>query len=125
MPLVLYYTRCKLFILILKYCLIKKISFTSLLGNMLYVNNGLQSTVTWPHSEIFIQEQSYSSVHSGRSLAWDYLRGDIDDPCGVIADFFEVIADFFGVIADFCGVVATPEAIGGLAVGDADRCATH
>ena len=40
-----------------------------------------------------LQEQSYSSLHSGRSLAWDHVRGDIDDPCGAIADFCEVIAD--------------------------------
>ena len=56
-------------------------------------------------SEIIFQEQSYSSLHSGRSLAWVHFRGDIDDPCGVIADFC-------GVITDPCGVVAIPEAIG-------------
>ena len=39
MPLVLYYTLCKLFvILIWKYCLINKIPFGDLLGNMLYEN---------------------------------------------------------------------------------------
>ena len=63
--------------------------------------------------EFFFQEQSYSSLHSGRSSAWDHVRGDIDDPC----------ADFRGVIADPCGVVAIPEAIGGRAV--ADRCETR
>ena len=67
--------------------------------------------------EFFFQEQSYSSLHSGRSLAWDHIRGDIDDPCGAIADFC-------GVIADPCGVVAIPEAIGGRRCADADRCAT-
>ena len=51
-----------------------------------------------------------SSLHSGRSLAWDHVRGDIDDPCGDIADFC-------GVIADPCGAVVIPEA-------DADCCAT-
>ena len=56
--------------------------------------------------EFFFQEQSYFSLHSGRSLAWDHVRGDIDDPCGAIADFC-------GVIADPCGVVAIHEAIGG------------
>ena len=35
--------------------------------------------------EFFFQEQSYSSLHSGWSLAWDHVRGDIDDFCGVIA----------------------------------------
>ena len=63
--------------------------------------------------EFFLQEQSYSSLHSGRSLAWDHVRGDIDDPCGTIADFCVVIADPGGV-------VAIPEAI-----GDADRYATR
>ena len=75
--------------------------------------------------EIVFQEQSYSSLYSGRSLAWDHFRGDIEDPCGVIADFCVVIANFCGVIADPCGVAAIPEAIVGRAVGDADRCATH
>ena len=62
--------------------------------------------------EFFFLEQSYSSLHSGRSLAWDHIRGDIDAPCGAIADFC-------GVITDPCGVVAIPEAIGGRAVADA------
>ena len=44
-------------------------------------------------------------------MAWDHIRGDIDDPCGVIADFC-------GVIADPCDVVAIPEAIGGCVVAD-------
>ena len=69
--------------------------------------------------EFFFQEQSYSSLHSGRSLARDHVRGDIDDPCGAIADFCGVIADFCGVIADPCSVVAIPEAIGGPAGADA------
>ena len=55
--------------------------------------------------EIFFQEQSYSSLHSGWSLAWDHVRGDIDNPCCAIADFC-------GVIADPYGVVAIPGAIG-------------
>ena len=63
--------------------------------------------------EFFFQEQSYSSLHSGRSLAWDHVCGDIDDPCDAIADFCGIIANFCGVTADPCGVVATPEAIGG------------
>ena len=58
--------------------------------------------------EFFFQEQSYSSLHSGQSLTWDHVRGNIDDPCGVIADFCGVIADPCGVIADFCGVIADP-----------------
>ena len=61
--------------------------------------------------EFVFLEQSYSSVHSGRSLAWGHFRGDIDDPCGVIADFC-------GVIVNPCGVVAILEAIGGSAIAD-------
>ena len=55
-------------------------------------------------SEIVFQEQSYSHLHSasGQSLAWDHFRGDIDDPCGIVADFCRVIADP-------CGVVAIPD----------------
>ena len=64
--------------------------------------------------EFFFQEQSYSSLHSGRSLAWDHIRGDTDDLCGAIADFC-------GVVADPCGAVA----IGGHAGADAVRCATR
>ena len=55
--------------------------------------------------EFFSQEQSYSSLHSGRSSAWDHVRGDIGDPCSAIADL--------------CGVIAIPEAIGGRAGADA------
>ena len=58
--------------------------------------------------EIVFQEQSYSSLHSRWSLAWDHFRGNIDDPCGVIADFCRVIADFCGVIAHFCVIIAYP-----------------
>ena len=67
-----------------------------------------------PPLEFFFQEQSYSSLHSGWSLAWDHIRGDIDDSCGAIADF--------------CGVVADPGgafAIGGRRCGDGVRCATR
>ena len=78
----------KLFICILVFSVIN--NFT--LGN--------KSDMTCPTPlEFFFQEQSYSSLHSGLSLAWDHIRGDIDDPCGAIADF--------------CGVIA-----------GADRCAT-
>ena len=58
--------------------------------------------------EFFFQEQSYSSLHSGRSSALDHICGDIDDQCGAIADFCGVIADPCGVIADPCGVIADP-----------------
>ena len=62
--------------------------------------------------EFVFQEQSYSSLHSEQSSAWDHFRGDITDPCSIIADFCRVFADPFGV-------VAIPEAIGGRAVVDA------
>ena len=55
---------------------------------------------------------TFSKPDSGWSLAWDHVRGNIDEPCGAIADFCGVIADPCGVIADPCGVVAIPEAIG-------------
>ena len=92
-----------------------------------------QSWCTTP-LELVFQEQSYSSLHSGRSLAWDHFRGVSDDPCG-IADFCRVIAnpciiiaDPCGVITDPCGVVAIPVVIGGHVVGDVAMqicCATH
>ena len=47
--------------------------------------------------EFVFQEQSYSSLHSGWSSAWDHVRG--------------TIADFCGVIGNPCGVVAIPVAI--------------
>ena len=43
--------------------------------------------------EFVFQEQSCCCLHSGRSLAWDHVRGDIDDPCGAMADFCSVIAN--------------------------------
>ena len=49
--------------------------------------------------EFVFLEQSYASLHSGRSLAWDHVRGNIDDPRGTIADFC-------GTIADPCGFLA-------------------
>ena len=74
---------------------------------------GIFSRPDWAPLEFYFQEQSYSSLHSGRTLAWDYVRGDIDYPCGTIADFCGVNTDFSGVIVDLCGVVTIPEAIGG------------
>ena len=71
-----------------------------------------------PLSKIVFQAQSYFSLHSGWSLAWDHFRGNIDDPCGVIANFC-------GVIADSCGVVAIPEVIGGCRCSNANLCTTH
>ena len=81
------------------------------------INISVESVET-PPLEFFFEEQSYSSLHSGRCLAWDHVRGDIDDPCGAIADFC-------GVIANPCGVVVIHEAIGGRRCGNADRCVTR
>ena len=61
--------------------------------------------------EIVFQEQSYSSLHSRQSLAWDHFRGDINNPCGNTADPCGVIADPCGVIADPCGVIVIPVAL--------------
>ena len=69
--------------------------------------------------EFVFYEQSYSSLHSGQSLARDHIRGDIDDPCGTIADFS-------GVIANFCRVIADPwgdRKLRDRRCGDGDRCA--
>ena len=74
--------------------------------------------------EFFFQEQSYSSLNSGRSLAWDHVCGDIDDLCGAIADFCGVIAEFCGVIADPCGPAALSRSLRRSAAADAGRCAT-
>ena len=37
-----------------------------------------------------------------RGLAWDQFRGDIADPCGVIADFIVVIANPCVSRRDYC-----------------------
>ena len=34
--------------------------------------------------EIVFHERSYSSLHSGWTLAWDHFCGDIADSCGVV-----------------------------------------
>ena len=44
-------------------------------------------------------------MNGKRSLIWDHVRGNIDDPGGAVADFCRVIADP-------CGVVAIPQEIG-------------
>ena len=78
------------------------------------------STFSKPGSplEFVFQEQSYSILHSGQSLTWDHVHGDIDDPCSGIADFC-------GVIADPCGVVAIHEAIGSGRCGTPARLSKH
>ena len=68
-----------------------------------------------PPSEIVFQEQSYSSLHSGWSLACDYFHGDIDDPCGVI----RFLRSYRRSLRRCWLLVVIPEAIGGRAVADA------
>ena len=55
-----------------------------------------------PPLEIVFQEQSYSSLHSGWSFAWDHFPGVIANPCGIIGDPCSTISDYCGVIADPC-----------------------
>ena len=79
--------------------------------NNIFCEMNIKKVIHWVEGngaplEFFFQEQSYSSLHSGRSLAWDHVHGDIDDPCGAIADFCGVVADFCGVVADPCGAAA-------------------
>ena len=54
----------------------------------------------WAPLEIVFQKQSYSSLHSGQSLAWDNFRCVIANPCSDCA-------------------------IGYSAGTDAERCVTH
>ena len=70
--------------------------------------------------EFFFKEQSYSSLHSVRSLAWDHVCSGIDDPCGAIADFC-------GVITDPCAIVTpwSDRQPRGRRCGNTDRCATR
>ena len=59
-----------------------------------YVNKTLAPLEELPSPNplwTFSSRQSYSSLHSEQSLAWNHVRGDIDDPCGAIADFCRVI----------------------------------
>ena len=43
--------------------------------------------------KIVSKEQSYSSLHSGQSLAWDHFRDDIDNPCDIKTNPCGGIAD--------------------------------
>ena len=83
-----------------------------------YTSQGDPDSVFHTSLEVVFQEQSYSSLNSGWSLAWDHFRSDIADPCCVIANFCRVIADP-------CGIVAIPEVIGSRLCGDANHCMTH
>ena len=51
----------------------------------------MESLETTP-LEIVFQELSYSSLHSGWSLAWDHFCGNIANPCDIIANFYSVMA---------------------------------
>ena len=88
MPLVLYYTCCKLFvILILKYCFINTISFASLLGNMLCVNKGLQSPMTWQRRNA-INERFMSQHNNDSTTAWMFQAS------GIIPHKLEIVCYF-------------------------------
>ena len=63
--------------------------------------------------EFVFQEQSYSSLNSGWSLAWGHFRGNIDNPFCIIANCCGVITDPCGAIANSCCIVEIPEVIGG------------
>ena len=59
--------------------------------------------------EIVFQEESYSCLNSGQSLAWDHFCGVIANPCDVITDL--------------CGIITIPAPIGSrtiiyVAIGD-------
>ena len=71
--------------------------------------------------EFVFQEQSYSTLYSEWSSAWDHFRGNIDVPLGIITDFCGVLGNPYGIIAYPCGIVTIPEAIGSRVVGDANR----
>ena len=64
-------------------CNVFGLSLNILLFGSVYYNR--RRVIYQAHLEFVFQEQSYSSLHSGWSLAWDHFRGDINDPCGVIA----------------------------------------
>ena len=51
--------------------------------------------------EFFFQEQSYSSLHSGQSLAWDHVRGGIDDPCGIVVLHSLILPHSLCIFKDF------------------------
>ena len=59
--------------------------------------------LSWSPFGSFFQEQSYSSLHSGWSLAWDHFCSDIADPCGIVANPCGVFA-----ISEAVAVVAMP-----------------
>ena len=70
--------------------------------------------------EFFFQEQSYSSLHAGRSSAWDHVRGDIEDPCSpspISAEVSPISAVLMVIPAALSRSLRRSE--------DADRCATR
>ena len=53
--------------------------------------------------EIIFQEQSYCSLYSRQSLAWDHFCGFIHYPCGVIGDPYGIIDNPCGIIVNLWG----------------------
>ena len=68
--------------------------------------------------EIVFQEESYSSLHSGWSLAWDQFHGIIADPCSIITDLC-------GIVGDPCGDWQPRGRRCGDFDADPDHCVTH
>ena len=68
---------------------------------------------SYPHTplEIVFQEQSYSSLHSGQSTAWDRFRGIIANP-GALSPIPVVLSLIPAAIRDSAGA-------------DANLCKTH
>ena len=54
------------------------------------------------------QEQSYSSLHSGQSLAWDHVCCDIDNPCGTIAELLPIFAELLPIPAALLRSLRSP-----------------
>ena len=82
MPLVLYYTRCKLFILIWKYCLINKIPFSDLVGNMiiimLYVNKAQWRTRCCNTATPWTNDSCWNETRSFQDDAFWYITGSYE-----------------------------------------------
>ena len=57
----------------------------SILILQMELDSHLKKTIM-AHLEIVFQEQSYSSLCSGRSWKWDHFHGINANPCGGIAD---------------------------------------
>ena len=73
-----------------------------------YIWCQLREMMLSPFSKIVFHKQSYSSLHSGQSLAWDHFHCIIGNPCSITANLCGVIADPCGVIAYLCRIIIDP-----------------